>query len=655
MMTPLRAVLPAVMIAGALAASGDVTAQVPASGTGAQAPASGTACVDYSTDPSGCQPSTFDTPFAKMPSVRVNRKGEVDPFSSEEDAKAGAFALETQLHLFRNFEHLHWVVTVPSTTDPATGAWRGGDLDGAGDGRGLGIAGNCIFVGHANGAGVRHAINIFRIQKDPARQAPVQVGEIPALTEGNQGFDDRELRALVYRTSKGEDRYVLVRNAGTNTIGRMEAYRIDANTCLPMAPPQTHEFHAQSHEFFLWHDPTNPNRIVVYVTNWTGGVPDPDRPGQTVPDLLALAITDENTGEMLDKAKFLAGFTLQDVGGPPIDERPDATGLFSDGRFADFSDVKTATGQAGNLQRTQQNRLHSVSVTDDGERVYVAGTTAGFYVLDSEAVAHRRDAELAAGSAGCHQRSTKVVNNGVMDASRLAELATDCIHMVVNNDPGLKAYLASTAPPDVKINRYLVLMTRSRYDIYPPVSATPTGTHSAVFVPNRPALVRGNTKGRPAFVWLTDENGGCPLNYARMVSVESEATPVMIGAFAVPDNQIEECLTQATTEPNGQPRRRTPQQNHNPTVFKNLVFNTWYAHGLRVIDISRPQMPREIGHALTIPQGIARTYPVFKDGLIYWVDNDTGLHVARYTGPRADELPGPGTGTYEGNATSPHR
>ena len=110
---------------------------------------------------------------------------------------------------------------------------------------------------------------------------------------------------------------------------------------------------------------------MVYVTNWTGGVPDPDRPGQTVPDLLALAITDENTGEMLDKAKFLAGFTLQDVGGPPIDERPDATGLFSDGRFADFGEVKTATGQAGNLQRTQQNRLHSVSVTDDGERVYV--------------------------------------------------------------------------------------------------------------------------------------------------------------------------------------------------------------------------------------------------------------------------------------------
>jgi hypothetical protein len=612
-------------------------------------------CVDVSKDPAGCQPSTFDTPIGLMPSVRVNRAGAIDPFSSEADARAGAFEVEKRLHLFRNFEHLHWVVTVPSTKDPATGAWRGGDLDGAGDGRGLGIAGTCLFVGHANGAGVRHAINIFKIQPDPVMQPPVQVGEIPAMTEGNEGFDDRELRALVYTNGRGENRYLLVRNAGTNTLGRMETYQIDMNTCLPIARSETLDFHSQSHEFFLWHDPANPNRVLVYMTNWTGGLPDPEHPGLKVPDAIVLAVTDERTGEMLPKPAMLAGFTLQEVGGPPIDERPDATGLFSDGRFLDFSDLKNGLGQPGNFQNREQNRLHSLSVTDDGERVYVAGTTAGFYVLDAEAVAHGTNAQLAAGTAGCHQRSTIVAVNGSIDAAKLADLAGDCLHMVINNDPGLKAFLASNASPETKASRYLVLMTRSRFDVYPPVNATPTGTHSAVFVPERPARVRGNTKGRPAYVWLTDENGGCPLNYARMMSVESEITPIMIGAFAIPDNQLDECLAQATTEPNGQPRRRIPQQNHNPTIFKNLVFNTWYSHGLRAIDISRPNMPREVGYALTVPQGIARTYPVFKDGLIYWVDNDTGLHVARYTGPRSDELPGPGSGTYEGNATSPHR
>jgi hypothetical protein len=590
-----------------------------------------------------------------MPSVRVNRQGNIDPFSSEEDARAGAAALEKELHLFRNFEHLHWVITVPSAKDEATGKWKGGDLDGEGDARGMGIAGNCIFVGHQNGPGVRHAINIFKLQPNPEKQPPVQVGEIPAMVEGNQGFDDRELRSLVYTTSKGEDRYILVRNAGTNTIGRMETYRIDMNTCQPVGKSDVYDFHAQSHEFFLWHDPVNSSRVLAYTTIWTSGLPDPDNPGLKIPDAVVMAVTDEKTGEMLQKPKVLAAFTLSEVGGPPVNEKPDATGLFSDGRFLDFSDLRNKAGQRGNFQNQEQNRLHSLSVTDDGERVYVAGTTAGFYILDSEFVAHHTNAELEAGTAGCNQRSTIASVDGVLDPAKIPAIANDCLHMVVNNDPGLKAYLASNASPQAKAQRYLVLLTRSRFDVYPPVNATPTGTHSAVFVPNRPAQVKGNTKGRPAYVWLTDENGGCPLNNARIVSVESEITPYMIGAFAIPDNQLDECLNQDITEPNGQPRRRVPQQNHNPTVFKNLVFNTWYGHGLRAIDISFPQMPREVGYAMPVPQGVARTYPVFRDGLIYWADNDTGLHVAKYTGPRANELPGPGSGVYEGNATSPHR
>src|SRR5690242_16735453 len=112
-------------------------------------------CVDYSKDPAGCQPSTFKTPIGQMPSRRVNRDGKIDAASSEADARAGAAKLEKDLHLLRNFEILHWVVTIPSEKDPATGGWRGGDLDAAGDGRGLGIAGNCIFVGHQNGPGRR--------------------------------------------------------------------------------------------------------------------------------------------------------------------------------------------------------------------------------------------------------------------------------------------------------------------------------------------------------------------------------------------------------------------------------------------------------------------------------------------------------------------
>jgi hypothetical protein len=176
----------------------------------------------------------------------------------------------------------------------------------------------------------------------------VQVGEIPAMSEGNQGFDDRELRSLVYRTTRGEDRYLLVRNAGTNTIGRMEAYRIDMNTCLPSFKSETVDFHSQSHEFFLWHDPANANRragLHDQLDRWTSRS---ENPGLKVPDAIVMAVTDEQTGEVLAKPRMIAGFTLAEVGGPPIDERPDATGLFSRRplpRFQRFEERSRSGGQ----------------------------------------------------------------------------------------------------------------------------------------------------------------------------------------------------------------------------------------------------------------------------------------------------------------------
>ncbi len=614
-------------------------------------------CQDFSDDPAGCQPSTFDTPIGDMPSVRVNRRGEIDATSSERDARAGFARLQRNLRLVRNFEYLHWVVTVPSRRDTVDGPWQGGDLEAAGDARGLGIAGSCLFLGHGNGPGVARGVDIFRIQNDPVSDAPVKIGELPVIQVGNQGYDDRELRALLYTDSANNERMLLVRNATTRTEGVMETFAIDPTTCMTIGKSQVFDFNGPSHEFYLWHDPSNSNRVLVYMAMFAGGgLPDPADPSRRLPDAYAMAVTDEESGAVLEAPKVLATFSLEDVGGPPINERPDATGLYADGRFADFSHLTDARGRAGNFNDRQNNMLHSLSVSDDGERVYVAGGNAGFYILNSTGVANNRDAALATGMANCNPRSTVASVRGQTNSDLLDDIANDCLHMVVNDDPGLHAFLASEAPGIAKVVRYQVLLTRSRIDVHPPNNSLPTGIHSAVLVPNRPAQVRGNTEGRPAWVWITDENfGGCPIMHARMVNVEVEATPVLTSAFAVPDNQLQECLDQSATEPNGEPRRRVAQQNHNPTVFENLVFNSWYGHGIRAIDISNPYNPREVGHIITLPHSIARTYPVFKDGLIYWTDSDTGLHVARYTGPRADELPGKGSGTYESNATSPHR
>lgn len=359
-------------------------------------------CVDYSNDPAGCQPSTFATPTDRMPSRRIGADGKINPRSSEADARAGARLLEKRLHLFRNITPIHWTLTTPSARDPATQGWTGGDLDAMGDARGLGIAGSCIFVGHENGLGQKHPINIFKIPSDPVKQEPQQVGKIPAMSQGDQGFDDRELRSLVYTTSGGHDRQIMVRNGGTQSIGRQMVYDIDLDTCRVKSVGGVYDFGGQSHEFYLWHDPVNPNRILVYMTIWTPGVPDPHHPGLLVADLYVMAVTDENTGEILESPRIDATFTLQDAGGPRINEKPDQSGSYSDGRFIDYSVNKDLWGQPGIVNKIEQNKLHSISVSNDGERGYVAGTTAGFYVLNTEAIAHHTDADLSAGKAGCN-------------------------------------------------------------------------------------------------------------------------------------------------------------------------------------------------------------------------------------------------------------
>lgn len=619
-------------------------------------------CKDRSDDPAGCQPSTFDVPIGQIPGTRVNAEGEIDPFSSDKDAIKGGFHLEKKLRLFRNFTHLHWIPLVPSVTDPVTGAKSGGDLDSDGDGRGLAIAGNCMYVGHNNGVGVFRAINILKIQEDPEGNAPVLLPQtIPAVVAAGRGFDDRELRAILYTTTGGQERMLLARDPTAGQDGRYITYAIDPSTCLPTFQSNTVFFGGELHEFYLWADPKNPNRILVGTAHFGGaGRPDPHNPGGRIPDIQILAITDENTGEVLQNPQILAGFSLQEVGGPVLNELPDATGLFSDGRFPDFSHLTDSFGRPGAVQTIQRNSVHSLSISDDGERIYVAGVTAGFYILNSEAVARNTNAALAAGTAGCNKRSTNVyVGGGIggeIDPFKLEEVANDCLHMVVHDDPGLKALLASGVSPEKKVSQYRELHNRSRFDPYPPVM-TFTGFHSAVPVPNRPSLAKNNTKGRPGLVVVSDEKPQveCPNTWLRIMNVDSEISPTQEGSFGVPMSRLESCLTQPNTEPSGAPRRGRSQQAHNPTVFKNLIFISWYGQGIRAIDISLPQTPREVGYARTAPHGIARTYPVFKDELIYWVDNDTGLHVAKYFGPRADELPGPGSGVSEGNATSPHR
>jgi hypothetical protein len=595
---------------------------------------------------------TFDIPFDKLPGGRMNARGELDPASSPEDAHAGAFVAAKRLGLFRNFEWIHWIPTVPSKKDPVTGKWSGGDLDGFPTGwgsTGLGIAGDCLYWGRSNstnttGPGVTRDVIIFRIQKDPVKNPPVEVGRMAQLTAdgGKTAVRDRELRPYNYRSTDGRERMLMVRSAATGTGGDVITYTVDPKTCLPTDQGWTAKG-VLAHEFYLWHDPKNPNRLLVLSQTY-GSQPE---------DLVITAITDEKTGEVLREPLFLAGFTSEEIGGPVRNERADASGMFSSGRFADYSALTDQWGRPGGSQPSMVNNIHSGSLSDDGERFYAAGTTAGFYILNTEVIGQHSNAEIAAGRL-CNQKSTNAWIDGkvggVIDVRKLPAVAHDCVHPVLNSDPGVLAMLNSDRPDMDKLARYVRLETRSRFSYTPPMVSM-TGVHSAVPVPGRPSLTKGNDKKRPAWVVLTEEwpFGPCPERGMRLVNVEQEVTPMLVGTIAQADSVVENCLAQP--RPPGS-TIRPMMHAHNPTVLPHIVFVGWLGHGLRAIDISNPFDPREVGHARPVPWGDVMTYPDIHDGLIYVGDNHTGLHVLKYTGPYADEVPK--DAIYSSNRTSPH-
>jgi hypothetical protein len=636
-------------------------------------------CKSQKDDIAGCQPGAFAPPLAAMPSTRVNAAGVIDHRASDDDTRQGAKLLEGKLGLFRNFDHVHWIPLDTSQVDPVTGNESGGDMDGQGDGRGLTIAGKCLFGGHwntppvyrtlppgspeaqiagkaavaegkANGTLPAHGIDILRIQDNPIENPPKIVGEIPAPV---RGYEDTMISASIITKADGHDQIVLMRDmdeAVGKGDGRMYVYALDPATCKVVSSSEPYLFGGDFHEPGAWIDPKNARRMLIVASSYISGDPDPNNPGGQTPDIRVMAITDEKTGHILPKPVNLAAFRLQDVGGPVTNERPDATGLFSDGRFADWSNVKEAGGLPVSTSKIQENGVHQSTMSSDGERIYVAGSTAGFYILNSAAIAQHSNESIVANKASCNRASTNIYVDGVIggaiDATALERVTADCLHMVINDDPGVKAIVKSG-----KIGAYLALQDRSRWDPFPP-RPVHTGIHSAIAVPDRPSLDKYNA-GRPSLVFLSEERFDCPYGSVFILQIDSEGTPQVLGTFGLPVNVMENCVTLPVLEPNGERRHPSVYLSHDPTVFKNLAFVTWMGQGLRAIDISNPRNMREVGYAVTIPSGLARSYPVYKDGLFYWMDMSTGIQVARYNGPRADELPRDGL-VYEGNSV-PHR
>ena len=167
-------------------------------------------------------------------------------------------------------------------------------------------------------------------------------------------------------------------------------------------------------------------------------------------------------------------------------------------------------------------------------------------------------------------------------------------------------------------------------------------SHSAVPLPGRPfALTIDEVYGTftvPSFGW--------PWGWTRLWNVAQPRRPHIIGEYKILQN------TTAYTPAPGE-NEFNSYSSHNPTVLRNLIFDSWHSGGEQAIDVSDPGHPLQGGWFSPTPlpavanedpalsrgpnKVVMWSFPILRNGLVYVVDIRNGLYVLRYTGPHADE------------------
>jgi hypothetical protein len=142
----------------------------------------------------------------------------------------------------------------------------------------------------------------------------------------------------------------------------------------------------------------------------------------------------------------------------------------------------------------------------------------------------------------------------------------------------------------------------------------------------------------PRYVLLASEVFKCPFEGLAIADIADPAHPQIVAHFRLPENRCDDLPPGGVFTP------------HNPLVVGDMAFVSWYGAGVQAIDLSDPYAPTRVGQFVPSGEGAAErsylgtypvqmcSYPIWRDGLIYVVDSQSGLYVLRYTGPGSDAL-----------------
>jgi hypothetical protein len=402
-----------------------------------------------------------------------------------------------------------------------------------------------VYVGSRTdgGPGHEHAGVLVVNAKNPRR--PRVVGEIGRPDEGQVGITSRELRVWP------QQKLLMVMNFNCSSLihactpapeeeWNIKFYDLTGRHARRPKLISTYVPSAFPHEMFLWVDPSEKDRALLYISTPTNEVGPSN-----------LIVTDISRARR-GRFEELVTYTAND--------------LYTEEQLENF-DVA----------------LHSMGVSADGTRTYLAYLGGGFLILDTS--------ELAAGV-----RNPQV------------ELLTP-----VMNSPSW---------PNQTV-------------------------HSAVKVPGRELVVTTDEIYGDLLDEFAFEDHGCPWGWVHIIDVSTENRPTVVGQYRTEQNTNAYCQSEAGQDPANTWFTSYSAHNPTVLrrlAFVTWHSSGLQAFSLR--NPVRPRQtgffsPEPLTDVDTedpaLSQGLNKvvmwSYPIIKDGLIYVVDIRNGLYILRYTGP----------------------
>lgn len=409
-------------------------------------------------------------------------------------------------------------------------------LSGRGMNAAIAIAGDYAYVGSRTDGSEGHPHPGVLIVNIADPQRPKVAGEIGAPDAGNPGETSRELRAW-----PSQDLLISLNFPCSPAI----------HDCLSERPPPTVRFFdirgvraarprliatyrpsREPHEFFLWQDPRDENRALLYLST-------PDTGGS----LLVADISGARAGRIEETASWTT--TFPDPG--PDDE------------------------------------LHSLSVSPNGRRAYLAHLTAGFFVLDTSEVAAGREGpriRVITDLARRPQWPGPGAHSAVKIPGRPLVLTTDEVYGRSERGGGCPwgwarlIDVANEKAPRVRAEMRALPVN----DVASCAGIRPASDRNASFSSHNPTVTRN-------LALVTWHSAGL-----RAFSIEDPDRPVDVAAYL-------------------------------PTPLRSVATE----------DPALSSGPEKV---------VMWSYPIVRDGLIYVVDIRNGLYILRYRGPHAEEVSG---------------